>query len=93
LIKKYKLEVFNIKKLNTHGGSLRYYIKKVLNKKFDVNKKVKIQLNQELNYGINKYATYIEFKNKVESSKKKLKQILLKLKKKKQKNYWLWSNS
>ena len=85
LIKKYKLEVFNIEKLNTHGGSLRYYIKKVLNKKFDVNKKVKIQLNQELNYGINKYATYIEFKNKVESSKKKLKQILLKLKKKNKK--------
>ena len=85
LIKKYKLEVFNIKKLNTHGGSLRYYIKKVLNKKFDVNKKVKMQLNQELNYGINKYATYIEFKNKVESSKKKLKQILLKLKKKNKK--------
>ena len=93
LIKKYKLEVFNIEKLNTHGGSLRYYIKKVLNKKFDVNKKVKMQLNQELKYGINKYVTYIKFKNKVESSKKKLKQILLKLKKKKQKNYWLWSNS
>ena len=85
LIKKYKLEVFNIEKLNTHGGSLRYYIKKVLNKKFDVNKKVKMQLNQELNYGINKYATYIKFKNKVESSKKKLKQILLKLKKKNKK--------
>ena len=85
LIKKYKLEVFNIEKLDTHGGSLRYYIKKVLNKKFDVNKKVKIQLNQELNYGINKYTTYIEFKNKVESSKKKLKQILLKLRKKNKK--------
>ncbi|MBC8299565.1 MAG: methyltransferase domain-containing protein [Pelagibacterales bacterium] len=85
LIKKYKLEVFNIEKLNTHGGSLRYYIKKVLNKKFDVNKKVTMQLNQELNYGINKYATYIEFKNKVESSKKKLKQIFLKLKKKNKK--------
>ena len=41
-----------------------------------------MQLNRELNYGINKYVTYIEFKNKVESSKKKLKQILLKLKKK-----------
>jgi IS4 transposase len=41
-----------------------------------------MQLNQELRYGINKYSTYIEFKNKVESSKKKLKQIFLKLKKK-----------
>ena len=85
LIKKYRLEVFNIEKLNTHGGSLRYYIKKVSNNKFEVYKKVKMQLNRELRYGINKYSTYIEFKNKVESSKKKLKQIFLKLKKKNKK--------
>jgi len=85
LIKKYRLEVFNIEKLNTHGGSSRYYIKKVSNNKFEIHKKVKIQLNRELKYGINKYSTYIEFKNKVESSKKKLKQIFLKLKEKNKK--------
>jgi len=85
LIKKYGLEVFNIEKLNTHGGSLRYYIKKVSNNKFEIHKKVKMQLNRELRYGINKYSTYIEFKNKVESSKKKLKQIFLNLKKKNKK--------
>ena len=85
LIKKYKLEVFNIEKLNTHGGSLRYYIKKVSNNKFEIHKKVKMQLNRELRYGINKYSTYIEFKNKVESSKRKLKQIFLNLKKKNKK--------
>ena len=34
LIKKHKLEVFNIEKLHTHGGSLRYYIKKISNNKF-----------------------------------------------------------
>ena len=81
LIKKYKLEVFNIEKLNTHGGSLRYYIKKIVNKKFKIQKKVKMQLDHELKYGINKYSTYVKFKNKVKNSKKKLKQILLKLKK------------
>ena len=85
LIKKYRLEVFNIEKLNTHGGSLRYYIKKVSNNKFEIHKKVKMQLNRELRYGINKYSTYIEFKNKVESSKRKLKQIFLNLKKKNKK--------
>ena len=85
LIKKYRLEIFNIEKLNTHGGSLRYYIKKVSNNKFEVYKKVKMQLNRELRYGINKYSTYIEFKNKVESSKRKLKQIFLNLKKKNKK--------
>jgi methylation protein EvaC len=81
LIKKYRLEVFNIEKLNTHGGSLRYYIKKISNNKFEIHKKIKIQLNRELRYGINKYSTYIKFRNKVESSKKKLKQIFTKLKK------------
>jgi len=85
LIKKYRLEVFNIEKLNTHGGSLRYYIKKISNNIFKIHKKVKMQLNRELRYGINKYSTYIEFKNKVESSKKKLKQIFLKLKKRNKK--------
>ena len=85
LIKKYRLEVFNVEKLNTHGGSLRYYIKKVSNNKFEIHKKVKMQLNRELRYGINKYLTYVEFKNKVESSKKKLKQIFLRLKKKNKK--------
>ena len=38
LIKKYKLEVFNIEKLNTHGGSLRYYIKRISNNKLRINK-------------------------------------------------------
>ena len=85
LIKKYRLEVFNIEKLNTHGGSLRYYIKKVSNNKFEIHKKVKMQLNRELKYGINKYSKYIKIKNKVESSKKKLKQIFFKLKKKNKK--------
>ena len=85
LIKKYGLEIFNIEKLNTHGGSLRYYIKKVSNNKFEIHKKVKMQLNRELRYRINKYSTYIKFKNKVESSKKKLKQIFIKLKKKNKK--------
>jgi methylation protein EvaC len=85
LIKKYGLKVFNIERLNTHGGSLRYYIKKVSNNKFKIHKRVKTHLNRELRYGINKYSTYIKFKNKVESSKKKLKQIFLKLKKKNKK--------
>jgi methylation protein EvaC len=85
LIKKFNLEVFNIEKLNTHGGSLRYHIKRVSNNKFEIDNKVKIQLEQELKNGINKYSTYIKFKNKVINSKKKLKKIFLRLKKKKKK--------
>jgi methylation protein EvaC len=85
LVKKFNLEVFNIEKLNTHGGSLRYHIKRVSNNKFEIDNKVKIQLEQELKNGIDKYSTYIKFKNKVINSKKKLKQIFLRLKKKNKK--------
>jgi len=81
LLKKHNLEVFNIKKITTHGGSLRYYIKKTSNNKLKINKSVKIQLDHELNFGLDKYSTYIKFKNNVEKSRKKLMDIFSKLKK------------
>ena len=85
LIKKYNLEIFNVEKLSTHGGSLRYYIKRVFNNKLKINKKIKVQLNQELKFQLNKYSTYIKFKNNVKNSRKKLKKIFLKLKAKNKK--------
>ena len=81
LLKKYKLEVFNIEKLNTHGGSLRYYIKKNSNNRFRINKKVKEQLNQEIKFGLNRFSTYVKFSKNVENSRKKLRAIFSKLKK------------
>tara|TARA_Y100000590_G_scaffold224836_1_gene254239 strand:- start:880 stop:2061 length:1182 start_codon:yes stop_codon:yes gene_type:complete len=80
LIKKYNLEVFNVEKLKTHGGSIRYFIKKNSNSKIKINGNVKKQLNNELRYKMNKFNTYIKFKNKVESSKKKLINIFSKIK-------------
>ena len=82
LLKKHNLEVFNIKKISTHGGSLRYYIKKTSNNKLKINKSVKIQLDHELNFGLDKYSTYIKFKDNVEKSRKQLMEIFSKLKKK-----------
>jgi len=81
LLKRYNLEVFNIEKLSTHGGSLRYYIKKISNNKFKINKKVKMQLDQELNFGLNKYSVYTKFRTNVEKSKRELMKIFSKLKK------------
>ncbi len=39
LLSKYKLEIFDIENLHTHGGSLRYYIKKINNKNYKISKK------------------------------------------------------
>ena len=83
IIKKYKLEVFNIEKLDTHGGSLRYFIKRSDNKSLKINKKVKNQLNKEMKFGLSKFSTYLKFKKNVEYSRKKLIEILVKLRKEK----------
>ena len=85
LIKKHNLEVFNIEKLSTHGGSLRYFIKRKTNKKISINIKVKHQLKHEIKFGLGTYSTYIKFKNRVKKSRKKLRKIFSRLKKKNKK--------
>ncbi len=85
LLKKHNLEVFNIEKLSTHGGSLRYYIKKTSNNKLKINSKIKEQLYKEIKFGLDKFSTYIKFKNKIEKSKERLLEILYKLKNKNKK--------
>jgi SAM-dependent methyltransferase len=81
IVEKYNLELFNIEKLKTHGGSIRYFIKKISNSKIKIHNSVKKQLKAELKYKLDKFKTYIEFKNKVEKSKKKLIAIFDKIKK------------
>ncbi len=81
IIKKHNLEVFNVEKIKTHGGSIRYFIKKISNTKIKINSNVKKQLNAEIRYKMNNFDTYIDFRNKVEKSKKKLIDIFSKIKK------------
>ena len=81
IVKKYNLELFNIEKLKTHGGSIRYFIKKISNSKIKIHNSVKKQLKAELSYKLDKFKTYIEFKDKVEMSKKKLIAIFNRIKK------------
>ena len=85
IVKRYNLEVFNIEKLKTHGGSIRYFIKKKSNFKIKINHSVKKQLRAELKYQMDKFSTYIRFKDRVEHSKKKLVDIFSKIKKNKKK--------
>ena len=85
IVKRYNLEVFSIEKLKTHGGSIRYFIKKKSNSKIKINHSVKKQLRAELKYQMDKFSTYIRFKDRVEHSKKKLVGIFSKIKKNKKK--------
>ena len=55
--------IFKSERINTHGGSIRIYIKKDKKVKIDVS--VKKMLKEEVNFGIKKYETYKKFGEKV----------------------------
>jgi nucleoside-diphosphate-sugar epimerase len=57
------VKIFRAEKINTHGGSLRIYIKK--DKKVKIENNVKLLLKEEDEFGIKKYKTYKDFGNKV----------------------------
>jgi SAM-dependent methyltransferase len=80
LLKKYNFEIFDIKNLKTHGGSLRYYIKRTNNNNYKVYQSVKKQMNKEIKYGLNNYNTYKKFGINSIKSKKKLIQIFKNIK-------------
>jgi len=61
--KQFSAVIYKAEKINTHGGSIRVYIKKNKNTKID--KSVKLLLNEEENFGIKKYKTYQDFAKKV----------------------------
>ena len=82
ILKKFKLEIFHVETLSTHGGSNRYYIKKSINKKNKINLSVKKEISKETKFGIKKFSTYIKFQNKVKKSKHKLLKLVKKIKKK-----------
>jgi methylation protein EvaC len=81
ILKKFNLEIFDIENLETHGGSLRYYIKKKNNIKYIISNKVIKQINKEIAYGLNKLSTYKRFSKIIRKSKIDLLKILNKLKK------------
>ena len=55
--------IFKSEKINTHGGSIRIYIKK--NKKVQIEKSVKKMLKEEESFGIKNFETYKKFGEKV----------------------------
>lgn len=80
ILKKFGLEIFDIKNLSTHGGSLRYFIKRKKNINIQINKSVKKQIKNEIKFGLNKLSSYKNFAKSAIKSKKKLINILSKIK-------------
>ena len=61
--KQFQAKIYRAEKIDTHGGSLRIYVKK--DKKVKIESSVKKLLKDEEKFGIKKYKTYQEFGKKV----------------------------
>lgn len=79
LFNRFGMEIFDLKKVNSHGGSLRIFVKRVGGKHI-VQGIVKDYINNELKLGLNNIRTYKKFAKKIEDNKNKLISLLKKLK-------------
>ena len=77
----FKAKIFRSEKINTHGGSIRVYIKK--DKKVKIEKSVKKMLKEEEIFGIKDFKTYQKFGDKVYKIRKNVLKNIKKLKDKK----------
>jgi len=77
--KRYNAKVYKAEKIDTHGGSLRIYVKK--NKKTKIDKSVNFLLQQEEKFGIKNFKTYKKFSEKVYEIRNKVRKNILELKK------------
>jgi len=78
----FRAKIFKVEKINTHGGSIRVYIKK--NSRIKINPSVNKILKEEEKFGIKNFSTYQDFGNKIYEIKKNVIKNLLEIKKKSQ---------
>ena len=71
-------KIFRSEKVNTHGGSIRIYVKK--DKKIKVEQSVKQMLKEEDKFGIKNFGTYKEFGEKVYRIRENVRKNIKKLK-------------
>ena len=77
--KQFNAKIYKAEKINTHGGSIRIYIKK--GKKTKIDKSVNQLIKEENNYGIKDFRTYQKFGEKVYNIRNNVIKNLNKLKK------------
>ena len=59
----FNAKIYRVEKIDTHGGSIRIYVKK--DQKVQIHNSVKKLIKEEENFGIKKYETYKKFGEKV----------------------------
>ena len=76
--KQFEAKIIKAEQINTHGGSLRVYIKK--DKRAKIEKSVKQILRDEEKFGIKKFETYKKFGEKVYKIRENVRKNIKKLK-------------
>ncbi|MDO8573441.1 MAG: class I SAM-dependent methyltransferase [Candidatus Daviesbacteria bacterium] len=79
IFKRLNMEIFDAKKVSSHGGSLRIYGKK-MGAKYKVKKAVQKFLDEEKNLGLNETKTYLDFAKAIKNNRRELTVLLKKLK-------------
>ena len=74
----YDAKIYRAERINTHGGSIRVYIKK--DKKIKIENSVKKLIKEEENFGIKKYKTYQDFAKKIYKIRENIRNNISKLK-------------
>lgn len=82
ILTKHQLEIFDIEKLNTQGGSLRIFLKHRRNQKHLISKNVEIVRREEKKMSINTIKFYKNFHKTAVNKKNSLLQLLLRIKSK-----------
>jgi len=76
--KLYDAKIYRVERINTHGGSIRVYVKK--GRKVKIEQSVKDLIKIEEKFGIKKFTTYQEFAKKVYKIRDNVRKNILKLK-------------
>ena len=76
--KQYDAKIFRAERIDTHGGSIRIYLRK--GKKIKIENSVREIIKEEEKFGIKKYQTYQEFSKKVYKIRENIRKNILKLK-------------
>jgi 2-polyprenyl-3-methyl-5-hydroxy-6-metoxy-1,4-benzoquinol methylase len=85
IFEEHNLKIFDVEKLQTHGGSLRVYATHKKNTTHIINNEVKKILEKEIEFGIKDINTYTNFQNKIIKVKKQLLDFVDNAKKEKKK--------
>lgn len=65
------LEIYDVEKINTHGGSLRLYCKHLNDSSIQQSESVEKIINEEIDFGLNKLSSYSNFISEVLEIKNK----------------------